>query len=212
MDEKLYAYVLGRTREEPLLRDLRVETHELRGSRMQISPEQGQFMQQIVRMTRARRAIEVGVFTGYSALCTAMALPDGGELVACDNDADTMEIAKKYFEKAGVAAKVRCVVAPALETLAALLGDGQAGTFDLAFIDADKKRYKDYYELCLELVRPGGLVAVDNVLWYGRVADEADTKAPTLAIREFNDFAAADPRVDFTIVPIGDGVAMCLKR
>jgi len=218
MDERLYAYLLQHTREDPILRKLREETNTMRGSQMQISPEQGQWQQQVVKLMGARRAIEVGVFTGYSSLCTAMALPqkanDGQEslLVACDNDERTLAVASRYWVEAGVNHMIRPMLGPGKDSLQTLLDEGGAGTYDLAFIDADKSGYIDYYEMCLELVRPGGVVMVDNVLWYGRVADPEEQKKPTVAIRAFNEHGASDPRVDFVIVPIGDGVAMCRKR
>ena len=179
---------------------------------MQISPEQGQLMALLVKTIGARRTIEVGVFTGYSSLSVALALPPEGRVVACDVSAEWTAIAKRHWEKAGVAAKVDLRLAPALGTLDALLAAGEAGRYDFAFIDADKGNYPGYYERCLALVRAGGLVAIDNTLWNGWVADAAHQEDDTRAIRAFNDALLADRRIDLSLVPIGDGMTLALKR
>eukprot|EP00899_Mesostigma_viride_P024538 jgi/Mesvir1/5269/Mv15382-RA.1 len=212
MGEELYAYVLQHTREQEVLKELRAETSTMRGARMQITPEQGAFMTMLVGLSGARRAIEVGTYTGYSSFCIAQGLPDDGYLLACDTDADTMAVARKYWDKGGVSRKIESKLGPAINTLTALLADGGADKFDLAFIDADKRNYHNYYELLLKLVRPGGAILVDNVLWYGRVADPSVTDANTVAIRELNDFLVKDERVDFSLAPIGDGIAICRRR
>ncbi|MCA1676079.1 MAG: class I SAM-dependent methyltransferase, partial [Actinobacteria bacterium] len=160
----------------------------------------------------ARRALEVGVFTGYSALSVALALPPDGRLIACDVNAEWTAIARRYWDEAGVGGKIDLRLAPAAETLAALLAGGGAGSFDLAFIDADKEGYRDYYELCLKLLRPGGLVVVDNVLWSGQVADPAVHDPATDAIRRFNALVHADERVRVALLPVADGLTLALKR
>lgn len=179
---------------------------------MQISPEQGQFMAFLARLTGARRVVEVGTFTGYSALTVALALPADGRLVACDVSAEWTAIGRRYWEEAGVADKIDMRLAPALETLDALLTDGHADTFDMAFIDADKENYGAYYERCLRLIRPGGLIMVDNVLWGGSVADPDRDDGDTNAIRALNRALRDDDRVDFSLVPIGDGLSLARKR
>lgn len=198
-------------RETPLLARLREETARDPMARMQIAPEQGQFMQMLVKLIGARRCIEVGVFTGYSSLCTALALPDDGYLLACDIDEKWTAIARRYWEEAGVAHKIELKLAPALDTLDAELNSGR-DCYDFAFIDADKENYLNYYERCLGLLRPGGLIAVDNVLWNGRVADPSDQSVDTVAIRAFNEFVQQDARVDLSLVPIADGLTLARKR
>ena len=177
-------------------------------ARMQISPEQGAFLTLLVQLLGARRVLEVGTFTGYSALCMALALPEDGELVACDVSDEWTSVGRRYWDEAGVGHKVDLRLAPALETLAALRADGADGTFDLAFIDADKANYPAYYEAAVGLVRPGGLVAVDNALWSGAVADEEDTEPSTVAIRNTIAAAKRDPRTTGMLVPIGDGLLL----
>jgi predicted O-methyltransferase YrrM len=179
---------------------------------MQIAPEQGQFMALLVRLLGATRGIEVGVFTGYSSLAVALAMPPAGRLIACDISEEYTAIARRYWAAAGVAGKIELRLAPALETLDALLAEGAAGRFDFGFIDADKGGYADYYERLLALLRPGGLVAVDNTLWGGDVADPANQDPDTLAIREFNEKLRTDERVDVSLVPIGDGLTLARKR
>ena len=213
LDDRLYAYLLANgTREHPQLALLRAETAALPEAQMQVAPEQGAFMQQLVAISGARRCIEVGVFTGYSSMAVALALPDDGRILACDVSAEWTAIARRHWAAAGVAHKVELVLAPALDTLAARLAAGGAGAYDLAFLDADKANYPRYAELLLELLRPGGLLVVDNVLWSGKVADPAERDADTVAIRALNAALHADPRVAHCIVPVADGIALALKR
>ncbi len=213
MTDAVFAYLTDVvSREGSLLRELRAQTAALPEARMQISPEQGQFMQLLVSLIQARRTLEIGVFTGYSALAVALALPPEGKIVACDVSDTWTRIARHYWEKAGVAGKIDLRLGPAVQTLDDLLAQGEAGTFDFAFIDADKAAYDDYYERALKLLRPGGLIAVDNALWSGLVADERATDADTVALRALNAKMCGDDRVDFSLVPIGDGLALARKR
>ncbi len=210
---ELYTYLLEVSlRESDLLQELRERTRRMPEARMQIAPEQGQFMTLLARLLGTRQALEIGVFTGYSALCVASALPADGRLIACDISAEYTRIAREYWERAGVADRIDLRLAPASETLATLLAEGAAGSFDLAFIDADKTGYADYYEQCLALLRPGGLIVVDNVLWNGRVLDAATADEDTRAIRAFNRRIHKDARVDLSLVPIGDGLSLLRKR
>lgn len=212
LDDTLYRYLLDTSlREHPVLAELRAATRDHPLARMQIAPEQGQFMALLVRLAGARRGIEIGVFTGYSALSVALALPDDGCIVACDISAEYTHIARRYWEKAGVAHKIALRLAPALETLDGLLAQGESGRFDYAFIDADKSSYDAYYERCLSLLRPGGLIVVDNTLWGGSVAHPS-TDADTLAIQAFNRKLHADERVDLALLPVGDGMTLARKR
>ena len=199
-------------REPDVLRRLREETAPLPMSRMQISPEQGQFMGLLMRLLGARLAIEVGVFTGYSSISVALALPDDGRIIACDVSPEWTSIARRYWSEAGVAHKIDLRLQPAVETLDALLEEGRAGSFDFAFIDADKSNYLNYYERCLELVRPGGLIAVDNVLWHGSVIDPAKQDEDTLEIRRFNLLVSEDERVWVSLLPLSDGLTLAVKR
>jgi caffeoyl-CoA O-methyltransferase len=213
LTDSLYDYLLSVSLREPqLLLDLREETAAMPSARMQISPEQGQFMALLAKLSGARRCLEVGVFTGYSSLSVAMALPDDGRIVACDVSEKWTAIARSYWQAAGVAHKIDLRIAPALETLDALVADGQAGSFDLAFIDADKTNYLAYYERTLVLLRRGGLLLVDNTLWGGAVADPEDSEPDTVALRHFNETLHADERVELSLVPIGDGLTLALKR
>ncbi len=213
VDDRLHEYLLSVSLREPeLLARLRVETANHRAAGMQIAPEQGQFMQLLVRLTGARRALEVGVFTGYSSLAVALALPQDGYLLACDVNPEYTAIARRYWAEAGVADKVELVLAPAIGTLDARLGAGEEGSYDFAFIDADKTGYLAYYERILRLLRPGGLIAVDNTLWDGAVADPANQSEDTRAIRLFNEALLLDERVDLSLVPIGDGLTLARKR
>ena len=213
LDDRLYEYLLGVSlREHPALARLRAETARHPRVNMQIAPEQGQFMALLARLAGARRCIEVGVFTGYSSLAVALALPPDGRIVACDVSEEYTAVARRHWKEAGVADKISLRLAPALETLDALLAEGEAGRFDFAFIDADKEGYPGYYERLLELLRPGGLIAVDNTLWDGAVADPADEEPDTVAIRAFNARLHADQRVDLSLVPIGDGLTLARKR
>lgn len=213
IDERLHRYLLEHSvRESDVKRRLREATAALEGAGMQIAPEQGQLMALLVELTGARRIIELGTFTGYSALCMAEAMPDDGELICCDLSDEWTEIARDFWREAGVEKHIELRLAPALETLDALLAQGQAGRFDMAFVDADKTGYVDYYERCLRLLRPGGLMLFDNMLWGGRVADPEDRGEDTRAIRALNDRLLGDPRVTPSLVPIGDGLGLVRKR
>jgi caffeoyl-CoA O-methyltransferase len=199
-------------REHPVLREVREKTASHPASGMQISPEQGQLMALLARLMGARRCIEIGVFTGYSSLAVALAPPDDGRILACDINEEWTRMARRFWEKAGVAHKIDLRLAPATDTLREVHAAGQAGTYDFAFVDADKESYGVYYEAALELLRPGGLIAVDNTLWDGAVIDESAQDADTVAIREFNESLARDQRVDLSLVPIGDGLTLARKR
>lgn len=213
LDDPLYEYLLNVSlREAPILRRLREETSKLPNAGMQIAPEQGQFMALLIKIAGARKVLEIGTYTGYSALAMALALPPNGEIVACDISPEWTAVAARYWAEAGVSGRIDLRLAPALETTASLLDAGEGLTFDFAFIDADKERYGDYYEAALKLLRPGGLIAVDNTLWNGRVAEEAARDADTLAIRAFNEQLKSDPRIDLSLVPIGDGLTLARKR
>jgi caffeoyl-CoA O-methyltransferase len=213
LDDRLYEYLLRNSLREPAaLADLRAETAAHPRVNMQIAPEQGQFMQVLVRLIGARRTIEVGVFTGYSSLAVALALPPDGRVLACDISEEYTGVARRYWQMAGVAHKIELVLAPALNTLDARLVAGEAGRYDFAFIDADKSGYRAYYERLIQLVRPGGLIAVDNTLWGGAVADPADRDTDTVAIRAFNEQLLADQRIDLSLVPIGDGLTLARRR
>ena len=213
LTDSLYEYLTDVSlRESPLLLALREETSKLTQRSMQISPEQGQFMALLARLTGARRCLEVGVFTGYSSLATALALPDDGSIVACDVSEEWTAVARRYWREAGVVHKIELRLAPASETLDNLLAQGQAGTFDFAFIDADKTSYLAYYERTLALLRTGGLALVDNTLWSGRVADPEVADADTVALRHFNEVLHRDERVDLSLLPMGDGLTVVRKR
>ena len=196
--------------EHPALKELRLETAKLPQSMMQICPEQGALMANLIRLMSAKRTIEVGTFTGYSALAVALALPEDGQIIACDISEEWTAVGKKKWEQAGVAHKINLRLAPAVETLDALLADGQEGSFDFAFIDADKANYPAYYEKCLKLVRKGGVIAIDNVLWGGSVIDSERNDEDTKAIRKLNEFIANDNRVSVSMVPIGDGLTLAV--
>jgi predicted O-methyltransferase YrrM len=199
-------------REPDVLRRLRAETSAMEQASMQIGPIQGQLFALLVELTGARRCLEIGTFTGYSALAVALALPDDGTVVACDVSEEWTSIARRYWEEAGVAHKIDLRLAPGLQTLDGLLAEGASDTFDFAFIDADKEAYGEYYERCLRLVRAGGLIAVDNTLWSGKVADPEVTDAGTEAIRAFNEKVRDDSRVTMSLLPVGDGVTLARKR
>jgi caffeoyl-CoA O-methyltransferase len=199
-------------REDPVLRELREETSKLENSAMQIGPDQGQFMALLVRAIGAKRCLEIGVFTGYSSTVVAMALPDDGKIIACDVSEEFTSVARRYWERAGVANKIELRLGPASETLDAILESGGAETFDFAFIDADKPNYLAYYERVLSLVCKGGLIAIDNVLWSGKVADLSVLDEQTLAIRQVNEHLHKDDRIDLCLVPIGDGLTLARKR
>ncbi|HEV8647428.1 MAG TPA: class I SAM-dependent methyltransferase [Burkholderiales bacterium] len=212
LSDDLYAYLFENSVREPdILLRLREETAKDSMARMQIAPEQGQFMQLLVRLMCARRYLEVGVFTGYSSLAVALALPADGRVVACDISDTWTRVARQYWAEAGVAEKIDLRLAPALQTLDGLIAQGAAGSFDFAFIDADKTSYGAYYERALTLIRVGGLIAVDNTLWEGRVTDPKARDADTQAIREFNRHLRDDRRVHLCLVPIGDGLSLALK-
>jgi len=213
LDDDLQAYLVRYgVREHPVLAELRKATALLPESGMQSSPESAALLALFVRLTGARRVLEVGTFTGYSSTAMALALPDDGRIVCCDVSEAWTDRAREVWQAAGVAHRVTLRLGPALDTLDALLADGEAGSYDLAFIDADKGNYTAYYERALRLLRPGGLVAIDNVLWSGRVADPSVTDASTTAIRELNTRLAADERVDLVMVPIADGVTLARLR
>jgi O-methyltransferase len=200
------------TRETPLQKRLRAETATLPEARMQIGPDQGALFSLLVRLTGVRRALEIGTFTGYSALAVAAALPEDGKLIACDASEQWTGIARRYWAEAGVANRIELRLGPAQETLAALLREGAAESFDFAFIDADKEPVDAYYEACLRLVRRGGLIAVDNVLWHGDVVDPALTDVETEAIRALNRKARDDQRVEACLLSVGDGILLVRKR
>jgi len=211
--EPLYGYFLANSLREPeVLARLRAETAKLPMANMQIAPEQGQFMAFLVELMGARRTIEIGTFTGYSALCVALAMPADGRVIACDVSREWTAVARRFWAEAGVADRIELRLAPARETLDALLAGGERESFDFAFIDADKTGYDAYYERVLALLRPGGVVAVDNVLWDGRVADPSQKDPDTQAIRAFNAKLHGDERVTLTLVPIGDGLTLARKR
>ena len=199
-------------REPEVLKRLREETAGLAQSQMQISPDQGQFMGLLVQLINAKKTLEVGVFTGYSSLAAALAMPPDGKVVACDVSEEYTSVARRYWAEAGVADKISLRLAPAIETLDELLSQGQAGTFDFAFIDADKTNYDGYYERALKLARPGGLITIDNVLWGGAVADESVQDADTIAIRALNTKLLADQRITLSLLSIADGLTLALKR
>lgn len=213
LDDRLYAYLQATSLREPeLLQRLRTETAQLPMARMQISPEQGQFMALLAELIGAKKAIEVGTFTGYSSLAVMLAMGSEGRMVCCDVSDEYTRIARRYWQEAGVAERITLKLAPALETLDALLANGEAGSVDFAFIDADKASYDAYYERCLQLLRPGGLIALDNVLWGGAVADPTDQDESTLALRALNAKLHRDERISLSLVPIGDGVTLARKR
>jgi predicted O-methyltransferase YrrM len=214
LTDALVGYLAGHAvREHPVLAECRAETQALGGvAVMQIGPEQGGFMAMLARLIGAKRVLEIGVFTGYSALAVALALPEDGRIIACDVSEEWTSRAKRYWAKAGQAQKIELRLGPAVATLDALLAAGESGRFDLAFIDADKTSYDDYYERALKLLRPGGLILIDNVLWSGAVADPKEASPDTMSLRRLNTKIKADERVDMVLVPVGDGVMMARKR
>lgn len=213
MTEDLQKYLLSVSlREDPLLEDLRAATASMPEHNMQIAPEQGQFMALLVKLIGARRVLEVGTFTGYSALALAQALPDDGQVITCDISAQFTARAKPFWEKSGAGRKIELRLGPAAESLQALLEEGREGHFDFLFIDADKTGYDTYFELGLRLLRPGGLIAVDNVLWNGSVINPEKVDPDTEAIRAFNQARSADDRVEISLVPIADGLLLARKR
>ena len=206
MSDKIEDYVLAHTRESEVAARLRAETATLPQARMQIGPDQAEFLALLVRSIGARRCLEIGTFTGYSALAVAAALPADGKLICCDISEEWTAMGRRYWAEAGVAARIDLRLAPALDTLNDLLAHGGGGQFDFAFIDADKAGYDGYYEACLKLLRAGGLIALDNMLWSGRVADPQQHDADTDAIRALNAKIHADSRVDSALLTVGDGV------
>lgn len=213
LDASLYDYYQAIAFREPeILKELRQATSQLPMANMQIAPEQGQFMALLVQLTGARKILEIGVFTGYSSLAMALALPPQGRILGCEISAEYAAIARRFWEKAGVSEKIDVLLGPAVTSLEQLLANGEQESFDLAFIDANKSDYDQYYELSLQLVRPGGLILIDNVLWYGKVADETIQDKATQSIRHLNAKLHQDLRISLTLVPIGDGLTLALKH
>ncbi|XP_060671694.1 uncharacterized protein LOC107423368 isoform X1 [Ziziphus jujuba] len=234
----LYDYILANVREPEILRQLREETASLHGSQMQVmvlallrayhelvvdtlqllsilsnvSPDQAQLLAMLVQILGAERCIEVGVYTGYSSLAVAMVLPDSGLLVACERDAKCLDVARKYYDLANVSHKVNIKHGLAADALKSMILNGEAGSYDFAFVDAEKRMYQEYYELLLQLVKVGGLIVIDNVLWHGKVADPMVNDAKTVSIRNFNKNIMEDQRVSISMVPIGDGMTICRKK
>lgn len=214
LTELLYQYIINNSIREPdVLRRLREETaatnpHAI----MAVSPVQGQFMMLLLKLINAVKTLEVGVFTGYSSLCTALTIPTNGRIYACDVSEEWTSVARRYWQEAGVADKITLKLAPAIETLDALLADGHAGTFDFAFIDADKANYDHYYERALKLLRKGGLIVFDNMLWYGKVADASVNDEDTVALRALNAKLHHDDRVFVSLVGVGDGMNLAIKQ
>ncbi|PWA82052.1 O-methyltransferase, family 3 [Artemisia annua] len=208
----IYDYLLTNVREPPILRELREETASMRGSQMQVSPDQAQLLAMLVQILGAKRCIEVGVYTGYSSLAVALVLPESGVLVACERDKNSLEVAKRYYDRAGVSHKVDARHGLAADTLNSMIENGEGCSYDFAFVDAEKRMYQDYFELLLQLVRVGGLIVIDNVLWHGRVADPLVIDKKTESIRSFNKALVDDERVSISMVPIGDGMTICRKR
>ena len=212
INDRVYDYLLAvSVKESDLLKQLREETAGIEFSEMQIAPEQGQFMALLVKLIAARRALEIGTFTGYSSISIASALPDDGELICCDDSKEWTAMAKKYWQLSGLEDRIKLKLGDACKTLHSLIDAGQTGTFDFIFIDADKQNYVQYYELSLQLLRNGGLIAVDNTLWSGDVADPGNSEPGTRAIRHFNDRLNKDARVEISLVPIGDGLTLVRK-
>lgn len=210
---ELYQYISRHQPElHPILSELAAETRERSDGRMQISPEQGAFMNLLVKMLGARRILEVGTFTGYSAICMGLGLPDGGELITCDINPETSEIAQRYLTVAGLKQKVKIELGSALDTMENIIKRYGENSFDLAFIDADKENYPHYYEKSLRLLRPGGTILVDNVLWSGHVIDASDQSTSTVAIRDFNEMVRRDKRVEASLLPLADGIYFIRKK
>jgi predicted O-methyltransferase YrrM len=213
LEQTLADYIQSISLREPdILKQLREETAKLSIARMQISPEQGQLMALLVQLMGAKKTLEIGVFTGYSALAVALALPDDGKMIACEISEEYTAIAKDFWSRAGVSEKIDLRIAPALETLDQLISEDETESFDLAFIDADKRNYENYYERVLRLLRPGGLILIDNVLWSGKVTDPTITDKQTQAIREFNQKRHQDSRISLSLIAIADGLTLALKR
>jgi len=213
LSEEISDYLLSVSlREPPLLQKLREETANYPKIQFQISPEQGQFMALLMQLMGARRTIEIGVFTGYSSLAVALALPREGQIIACDINEEFTSVARRFWKEAGVDHMIDLRLKPAIETLNELLAQGERGRFDFVFIDADKTNYENYYERSLDLLRPGGVIMVDNVLWSGRVLDDSDQTPDTNALRAFNKKLHSDSRITLSMLPLGDGVSLALKR
>jgi len=213
LPEAVWNYLVDVTVHEPaVLSELRRETAELPNGGMQIAPEEGRLLSFLIELTGAVRYLEVGVFTGYSSTCAALALPAHGRVVACDQSDEWTSIARRYWQRAGVADKIELRLGPALTTLSALVAEGANGSFDFAFVDADKENAEAYYEYALGLLRPGGVFAFDNALWSGSVADPADQRESTRAVRALNARVCSDPRVSATLIPVGDGLLVARKR
>ena len=212
--DSIYKYLCDNSlREDKNLSSLRAHTYRMEQRNMQISPEQGQFMQLLIKVLNAKNTIEVGVFTGYSSLCVALALPDDGKIVACDISTKYTNIAEKYWEDANVRNKIDLRIGPAIDTLKMLIDKGMSNTYDFSFIDADKINYDNYYEMCLQLMRPGGLIAIDNVLWSGKVLNKQKKSldSETNSIKLFNDLVKKDKRLETVLLPIRDGLMICKK-
>ncbi len=213
IDERSYQYLVRTSVREPeVARRLREETQKMPNAQMQIGPEQGQFMQLLVQLLRAKKALEVGVFTGYSALWVALGLPNDGRIIACDVSEEYTNVARSYWKEAGVDEKIDLRLGPALETMESLVEGGESGTFDFAFIDADKTNYENYFELSLQLIRRGGLILIDNTIWSGKVADPSVQDDDTVAIRRLNEKLLRDERVTLSMLTVGDGLTLALKR
>ena len=213
LSDDLYDYLLKVSlRESPVLKALREETDKLENAQMQISADQGQFMALLVKLIAANRIIEIGTFTGYSTLVMAQALPDNGRIIACDTSEKWTAIARKHWRQAGVEDRIELRLAPALDTLRILIDDGQTGYYDLVFIDADKVNIQNYFENAMTLLKPGGVVLVDNVLWGGSVIDGRDGSDDTRSIRKFNQLLLRDDRVEISMIPIGDGLTIARKK
>ena len=213
MDDQLLEYLRQNSVREPdVLQELREETQKLSNSGMQISPEQGQLMAMLVKLVNARKIVEIGTFTGYSSTVMALAMPEDSQLIAFDISEEYTRTARIFWKKAGVDQRVKLVLGNAKESLNDFLQAGEQESVDLAFIDADKSSYAEYYECCLKLIRPGGLILVDNVLWSGQVADASNHDKDTEALRIFNAALSSDQRVDLCMVPIGDGLTIARKR
>lgn len=211
--QTIHPYLLDVSlRDEPLLKALREETARDPMARMQIAPEQGQFLALLVKLMNARKIIEVGTFTGYSSLCMARALNADGYMLCCDLDPHWTDIARRYWQKAKVDQLIDLRLAPAVETLQASLQEGNGNSFDLAFIDADKSNYQRYYELCLQLIKPNGVIVFDNTLWDGKVADPSVNDEDTCALRALNKSLLSDERVDISLIPMADGITLARKR
>ncbi len=213
LEDKIYDYLIAASlREPPILKRLREETAKLPMSIMQVAPDQGQFMSFLVKLTGVRKAIELGVYTGYSSLAVALVLPPDGRLIACDINDEYTSVAKRYWDEAGVAEKIDLRLGPALDTLNELIEAGEAGSYDFAFIDADKVEYAEYFEQCLHLLRVGGLILVDNVFGFGKVFNESNTDEAVQAVCAFNKKLLNDDRVDISMMPIGDGLTLARKN